>query len=552
MENNRTSITFKAKVSPLESLNPEFTLCKIYVHGLGKNRNKTYISKERTEQHLSLLNYCPVVGHLFKYTDKDGVEHTAMGGHDITIDEKWNIVDLTVPYGVVVNDSFNFEMVDEYGTEVEYLTAKAILWTGRYPELKEAIYQDDFWFNESMELNITQYRTLEEDSNYTELLEWVYSALCLLGKSDDKNSPAHTEPCFISSRVFPIEFSKNEFTEAMNEMKEKLSLCFSQSKLSNEGGEPLEKLEILKKFNKTVEDLDFSIEEMSTEELSAKMEELFGTNEPVADSEPTTNQEPVVDLEPVADPEPTPEPTPAEPVQEPQAEPQAEPQVEPLTFSATYKEKREAANNALPNFVKHDDDGYCVEEIWYYLEDMSDEYLFVERYHWILDGNDDFKLGRLPYEFNEETRTVTIVGEFEEMVKVWLTLEEKAKVDADRANYEATKNAFEEYKLSHCYENEKVDELISFKTNIEAGNVFSKYENRIGETIEFKELKNNAMNYSLEQLEKECIYIVGLHAEEFSSSKPQNESKTIKFSVEPISTPEEEPYGGLMKHYLGR
>lgn len=540
MENKKLKLDFEISIFDIVDLNKSFAAAKCLVCYTGRNRNKSDIRRDVMENALSSMKNIPVVGRYD--VDKDD-----FGAHDlrvITTDNGVDVVNATVPFGVIPESAKQwFEVREVNGEEKECLFTDVILWKRQhgYQRIAEAET-----ISESMEINVSSF-TVDQD-NYCIVDKFEFEALCLLGSS--------VTPCFENACVQMytnevVSDFKMQFSEMLKEFKE-LSLNdnerFNKNNIDNEGGEPLEKLEILKKFNKTVEDLDFSIEEMSTEELSAKMEELFGTNEPAADSEPTTNQEPVVDPEPVADPEPTPEPTPAEPVQEPQAEPQAE----PLTFSATYKEKREAANNALPNFVKHDDDGYCIEEIWYYLEDMSDEYLFVERYHWILDGNDDFKLGRLPYEFNEETRTVTIVGEFEEMVKVWLTLEEKAKVDADRANYEATKNAFEEYKLSHCYENEKVDELISFKTNIEAGNVFSKYENRIGETIEFKELKNNAMNYSLEQLEKECIYIVGLHAEEFSSSKPQNESKTIKFSVEPISTPEEEPYGGLMKHYLGR
>lgn len=547
MENNRTSITFKAKVNPIESLNPEFTLCKIYVHGIGKNRNMSYISKENTEKHLSLLNYCPVVGHLFKFTDKDGNEKMAMGGHDITIDENWNVVDLTVPYGVVVNDSFEFEVVNEYGTDVEYLTAKAILWTGRYPELCEAIYSEDFWFNESMELNITQYRALEEDSNYTELLEWVYSALCLLGKAEDKNSPAHTEPCFISSKVFPVEFSKNEFTEAMNEMKEKLSLCFNNQEVinvSDEGGKPMdEKLEILKKFNKTIEDIDFSIEDLTIEELTVKMEELFGVDEPVDN------------IESAVDPEPTPEPIQEQTLVESEQDSIVEPSTEQALFSATYKQKREVAMNALPDNVIYDAEGNCIEEIWFYVDDMSDDYIFVEKSHWTINSGYDCKYGRFAYSFDETNMTIVLASEFEEMVKVWLTLEEKAKLDEDRSNFELIQTAFEEYKLSHSHENEKVEELVSYKANVEAGNVFKKYEDKIGETVEFKELKENVMNYSLDQLEKECIYIVGLHVADFNFNQPtQVESKPLKFSVEPevINESDEEPYGGLMKQYLGK
>lgn len=552
MENNRTRITFKAKVNPIEALSPEFTLCEVYVQGIGKNRNKSYMSKESVSERLHLLDYCPVVGHLFKYTDKDGNEKTAMGGHDIAFDENWNVVELTVPYGVVVNDSYDFITINEYGTDVEYLTAKAVLWTSRYPELKEAVYSEDFWFNESMEINILQHRLLAEDSNYTEILDWTYSALCLLGKADDKDSPAHTEPCFINSKVFPAEFSKNDFTEAMNEMKEKLSLCFSNNGMTFEnkqGGETLEeKLVILEKFNKTLEDLDFSIDELSVEELESKMTELFGESDPV--TEPTP-ESPV-------DPEPAPvESEATEPTPEPVAEPEQEPApAEPATFSATYKEKREAAKEALPNNVVIDSEGRCIEEVYFYIDDMSDEYIFVERDHWTLNDF-DCKHGRFAYVYDEETMSVTITGEFEEMVKVWLTLDEKAQLDAERANYELIKTEYAEYKASHSHENEKVDELVAYRANVEAGKVFEKFEKQIGETVEFKELKENVMNYSLAELEKECVYIVGLHATEINFAKAEStkETKTLKFSIEPevADAPvDSDPYGDIRRKYLGR
>lgn len=296
MENKHTSITFKAKVNPIKPVNEEFTLCKVYVQGVGKNRNGSYMSKSNIEKFLPTLNYCPVVGHLFKYTDEEGNEKLAMGGHDWCITEDWEIKDLTVPYGVVVNDSYDFEIVNEYGTDVEYLTAQVILWTGRYPELKEAIYAEDFWFNQSMEIDVKRYRPLEEDSNYTELLEWLYSALCLLGKADDKNSPAHTEPCFISSRVVPMEFSKSEFAEVMNEMKEKLSFCFKNQPSTtvtdvtmevdidkNNGGSTMTeeiKNEVVDEMAETVveENVDETVEETVEEVVEEVVEET--TDEP--------------------------------------------------------------------------------------------------------------------------------------------------------------------------------------------------------------------------------------------------------------------------------
>lgn len=526
MENNYASITFKAKINPLESINNEFTLCKAYVQGIGKNRNGSYMSKENVEQYLSTLNYCPVVGHLFKYTDSDGNEKTAMGGHDWKLSEDWKIIDLTVPYGVVVNDSYNYEVINEYGVDVEYLTAQIILWTGRYPELKDAIYSDDFWFNQSMEINVLQHRPLEEDSNYTEILEWSYSALCLLGKADDKESPAHTEPCFINSKVFPTEFSKNEFTQVMNEMKEKISLCFDANKTpivsdlpnhSGKGGETLDKkLEILQKFNITVEDLDFSIEDITEEELLGKMDELFG-----------------------------------------------EKVEEPVEFSATYNQKRQALVNALDPIIVKDDDGNYVEETYFYVEDFSDEYVFVEKSYWTLDDH-KVTYGRYSYSFDDVSLVATLTSDFEEMVKVWLTVEEKAKLDEERAEFEIKYNSlveeFSAYKEEHSFLDSDFNTLKEYKENKEIEErqraedaLFAEYEERIGKTDEFKELKEKSSEYSLESLKKECLYIVGMYSMTKEVEKPETkESASVKFSLEGQVTDDEEPYDGLFKLYLNR
>lgn len=254
------------KFSAIKELNSEFTLVKVYVMGCGKNRNMSYIGKDRVEANLSSLNYVPVVGHLFK--DEEG--NYRLGGHDITFDEDWNLVSLCVPFGVVVENSFNWEIINEYGTDVEYLVCEAVLWTGRYPELKEAIYSDNVYFNQSMELNVKQYRVLEEDSNYLELLDFTFDALCLLNKSDKPEE--NVEPCFISARVEPINFSTDDFAAKFEELKTAIGKCFD----SQEEGEVnvTENTEIIEETvteevtESTTEET--TVEETATEEIAVE------------------------------------------------------------------------------------------------------------------------------------------------------------------------------------------------------------------------------------------------------------------------------------------
>lgn len=232
------------KIEALQKLNDEFMLVKIYAMAPGKNRNMTYISKEDTIEAIPSAYYCPVVGHIRVYVDPDGVEHTYMGSHDFDITDDWEIKDVTRPYGVIVEGSEGWETIDEHGKDVEYLTFDAILWIGRYPELEQTFYSDEILFNHSMEINIKNYRPLEEDSNYWEVLGYTFSAFCLLGKADEDSTNGHTdkdvehsEPAFISSRVEPYAFSLDEFKKEFSLLKDKISKFVTINE--TEGGEPM-------------------------------------------------------------------------------------------------------------------------------------------------------------------------------------------------------------------------------------------------------------------------------------------------------------------------
>lgn len=274
MDKKHTSLKFKAKVTPIEKINDEFTLCKCYVQGVGKNRNFSYMSKENIQRCLPTLSYAPVVGHLIDKLDKDGnpTGEKYMGGHDYYIDDDWNLKSACVPYGVVKADSFDFETVKEYEDEIEteYLTAEVVLWTGRYPELMEAIYSDDFYFNESMEISVSEYRPYEEDSNYTELTDFTYSALCLLGKADDKTSPEHTEPCFVESKVIPVQYSleREEFSKVMGELKNELAFYFNKDNTDGKEDEVVEneKEEVIETVEEINEESTEEVVENTTEE----------------------------------------------------------------------------------------------------------------------------------------------------------------------------------------------------------------------------------------------------------------------------------------------
>ena len=515
-EKEKISLLSNLKFSSFEKLNENFLKAKCYVLSLGKNANKSHFSKENVDRAYPSLAYAPVIGHLM--VDDNGEYH--LGGHDYHLDmNDLKLKSQCVPFGVAVpSESPVYEDVtEENGNVSTYLTCEVIIWIGRYPELADAFYSDSVFTNQSMEIFYSNSAPLKDDPTYTDIIDFSFDALCMLQKSDDDKF--NVTPCFPSASIVPITYSidKNEFSSLMGELKEELSLYFSKNNSDEKGGKVNldEKLEILQKFNKTIEDLDFSIDDMSVEDLSAKMEELFGEKEPKA---------------------------------------------EPIAFSATYKEKRQALQNALDPIIVKDAEGNYVEETYFYIEDFSDEYVFVEKDHWT--ANDyDCKYGRFAYTFDEATRTATISSEFEEMVKVWLTLDEKAKVDEERANYETKysdlEKEFSDYKAEHYFLDSEFNALKEYKENKEVEErkcaedaLFADYEEMIGETEEFKSLKEKASEFSLDALKKECLCIVGMYSMT-NKTKETNKSDSLKFSLEP-ETSEDEPYGGLMKKYLGK
>lgn len=269
-----------SKFEYIKPVNKEFSLFKCWVAGVGKNRNMSYISKERMDNALPTLSYAPVVGHLIK--SEDGTYR--LGSHDVEFDaETWDFVPLTVPVGVVIADSFSYETVNEYGTDVDYLCASVILWTGRYPQLFDCQYSDEIFCAQSMELSVQQYRVLEEDSNYTELLDFSFSALCLLGKSDKPE--LNNEPCFISSRLEPINFSSNDFVAKFNELKEAVKECFDTE----------EEGEVNVAENMTMELETEEIVETETEIVDETTEEVAEVDETT--EEETAEEEVTVDYE---------------------------------------------------------------------------------------------------------------------------------------------------------------------------------------------------------------------------------------------------------------
>lgn len=433
----RYNIAFKSKVTPVKQLNDEFTLCKCYVMAIGKNRNLSHISKEAADKAMPTLYNIPVVGHL--YEDEDG--NRRMGGHDMEIKADENggfyFKSLCVPYGVVPSQNeVRYEEVKEPSGETkQYLVSDIILWTGRYPELRDVVYDENILFGQSMEINVEEHERLKEDSNYIDILSYSYSALCLLGKSDDPNY--HTEPCFPSARIEAYEFTPDEdkFTELWAQMKNELALCFENS--LKKGGDSMEKN--IENTNVTTET---SIEETqnSSENFAA---ETVNVNAEAEQSENENNQEETFS-ENSATEDVVPDETTGSASFENVDEQPAENNGETATFSCLYSKRRAALENAVERAMpatREVVNAVSVSGEFYDLMDFDDTYAYIYCCKWGRDDNgldtDDCFAVRRTYTYNEESDLAEFTSDPERVVAQYVTDEEIAAIEALRAQYAA-------------------------------------------------------------------------------------------------------------------
>lgn len=401
----KARINFNARIRPIKPLNNEFTLCKCYVMALGKNRNKSIISKEAADGAIETLFNVPVVGHVF--VDDDG--NHRMGGHDIALEKdesgKLKHKVLTVPFGVVPeNNNIAYEEVVESNGETKtYMVADVILWTDRYPQLKEAIYNDNLWFGQSMEIKAHEVvrGTTESDKDFIHINKFSFSGLCLLGKSDDENFDY--SPCFPEAKVVPYNFElDNEQALNFETMREKLKHCFDDKNIKEENDE------VAKKDNEK----DYQSTETKRKcldmPLNAPITHESGENDEKGDGEGMRVEG-----------------------------------AKEYQFATTYNAKREAISSALYAMRVYTDEVYLT----YSLADFDDKFVYVERL-FINDEHPSGVLtkGRMSYEVDaNEVATIDIMS-FENMVVKWLTVAESVALDNQREQLEILTTWYTEHK----------------------------------------------------------------------------------------------------------
>ncbi len=227
--------------------------------------------------------------------------------------------------------------------------------------------------------------------------------------------------------------------------------------------------------------LDFEINNMTEDELRAKLSEQFSANGAPATegngvSEGDANAEPSAEHGEDSTSEPS---STAEPAQEP----------EKFELDLTNNQKREALCDAAAKLCNWSKEEYTN----YWLCDFTDEYVYLS-YHYESRENKEYGHVRCTYKVEGEMAVI----EVESAVKVklaWVTAEDEAAIEANKKEFEELKG----YKA----------ERIEADRRKEYGEVIGQFSD-LSENEEYKAIVGRAMEFaSVEDLEKEFFALRG-------------------------------------------
>lgn len=501
---------------------------KVKIFHTGKNRNKSFISKENTEKYMSSIKNRPLLAYIHQLPD---------GSYDFKQHDRRTVVNadgeeeieyLESPIGHFTNDEPWLEE-DKKKKDRYYVLGKAVV----YEEYTKAceILKNKNGSDCSVELEIQDF-SFDAKSKTLNIESFFIKGVTLLGsKVNVKTGKVEKVlPGMEGAKVTLEDFMSNTSSDG----------CFENNEQKG-GNEDMNKFEeLLAKYNKTAEDIDFDYADMSDEELENKFAELFedaGAEEGAEDTVEST-EEPAEGTQ-----ESTTETTGSTDGQEPAEEvvvddeegKKSEKKKSVLSvnelengdlqvsFELSHDAKRGKIYKAL-NKIESDPDFAG----WVDLVTVYDNY-FIAR---IYTRNDDELFGQ-KYEFDTNDNLI-LVDEPYQVHAEFLTNDEYTALNEMHSNYSAIVSELETYKLNEARQL-KEDVLIKDET-------FSQYLDE----EEFKELKASMDKYSLDEFKDKADSAYGKVIKRLGA--PKNASFSMsRHQMFNFENKTESPYGDLFK-----
>lgn len=495
------------------------------------------------------IHNVPVVANYHRETD-------SIGSHDAEIVRKNGtptLVNITQPIGVVPEsaDFWWSEVTEDDGSTHEYLCTDVLLWKRQeaYAKIKE-----DGITAQSMEIGINE---CHRENKTLMVDDFEFQAFCLLGSA---------EPCFESASL--ATFDKDEFYSQFAAMLSDLHDAvkyYAKKGVSNL--EIKEKLQLMEKYNLTLEDIDFELNDFTIEELTEKFKAMKATEQDNAEAEPAaetfadgdpepeetpTGQEPDTGAgdgdEPTDDPDPEPEPEP-----EPEEDPNDDPDDDALTgpggvangtrrvYLLDSEFRRELRDAVSGEMVQEDGFSYPRYFIIDHDTSLNTVYCIDTANHWITVG--------MPYSMDGDH----VVVDFDSAKRVKVVFEEfdEGTIGADSLGFENAAAEYARVQVEHATNkfsadleeaNNKLNAMMRADAEKE---LFAKFTD-LSDVEAFQSLYENRAQFDLETLEDKCYAIRG-RLGKFSVAPKKGGYKLL---VDTSGEVEPEPYGGLVRNYI--
>ena len=500
------------------------------------NRNGSFISEKNMKKAMPTLKYKPLLASIIE--DENG--ELDFNGHDMEFNEDGTINYIEKQIGTFTVD----EPVLEYDKQQDktYVIANAVIHREYTPAASIIERKNGTKVSCELKINEMQYNAKEK---YLELTDFIFSGVCCLGESVGEGMlGSRLDITDFSTENNSLHYETNE--ELLTEIK-KLNENLSRFTIESqkEGGKTLVKFEeLLKKYNKTIEDITFEYETLTDEELEEKFEEIFGENTEGegADPEPTSEGDEENDnsedekteseeCENNDDENHDEEESHSDESHEDNEEenaPEDNPEEYSLKCSVTYGDSVKEFSislsekiNAISTLVN---ETYESDGTWYYVDVFDEEKYVIMQDCWT---------GRaFKQSYKVKKDSYSLSGDRVEVYSIFVTEDERKKLEDMRANYSSISEKLAKYEA----EPEKVKILNS-----------ESYA-KIVDTEEFKELKDNHFDLSVEEVSAKADAILLDYAKagnlNFSVDQSKKKSGMTRLPIQTKSN-KKSRYGSL-------
>ena len=523
--------------------------CTVKLMHSGENRNHSNVTDEALTKAAKGLAYKPILANFMEYTDEEtGETLKDFTSHDMIINDDGTATYLEKQVGCFTADEPYFEIEEETGHNFLYgICAIPREYTDTCSIIER---KNGTKISVELAVNSMEFDASKKVLNLTDV---IILGATLLGK--DTKTLKDVGEGMKNARLDIADFStKNnskfaDYHNQMIELQERLekleTACFNkdqnngQNNNSEEGGnnKDMDKFnELLSKYGKTAEDIDFEIEGLTDEELEAKFEEVFGEKKPEEDDNSNDNGS---DGEPSDEGEGSsvPDDNTDTGVKEDNAcgggsgstkkkKKNAEEPVDDMvrTFTVSHEDIRYALYNLLDTVSMDDNDWYCITSVF-------DDYFVYESWN----GGKIFG-----QKYTKENDNVAFDGDRYELFREYITADEKAQLDDMRSNYSSIVEELNAYKSVEVY----ADKMTVFDDEA--------YANYL-ETDEFKALMSDEFvnRYSKEELAEKADATLGkLVKKNKTFSYSENigkKSNKVNFNLKPDMHKKSKAYGTLFK-----